>query len=345
MIGIDKISLHTQDFKPLDLTDLSVWGVNANRKQGSTGELPTWRDSKGHEIKANGFHHNTDLFNLTIDYKGCNISLNPSKIKHQYNLLSTGHELKETMSTIETEINKVCGLDFKQMSLCRFDLARNESLDYPIPMYFGGLRLLKGKRSESRNEPDGFYIGNRTHQSIFYNKETGLKYSLGNSNFITPPNFMRAEARYMKSLAVKRYANGIRNINDLLELSPSDLDLSYKNYFNKIIFIRSKLGLQLKIDWNEEIELFKALKKDKPKSYFSYWLQLNSINNLMEQFGSMQSIKDFISSDELGESTSAKYRNLQKLEQLIALRGQLDKQRNVVTDSSLLEEIKQRFVA
>jgi hypothetical protein len=345
MIGIDKIALHTRDFKPLDLTDASLWGVNANRKQGSIGELPTWKDSKGHEIKANGFHHNTDLFNLTIDYKGCNISFNPSKIKHEYNLLSTGVEFKETISTIETEINKICSLDFKNMSLCRFDLARNESMDFPISMYFGGLRLLKGKRSESRNEPEGFYIGNRTHQSIFYNKETGLKYSLGNSNFITPPNFMRGECRYLKSLSVKRYANGIRNINDLFELSPSDLDLSYKNYFNKVIFVRSKLGLQLKIDWNDEIELFKALKKDKPKGYFSYWLQLNSINNLMDQFGSMQSVKDFISSDELGESTSARYRNLQKLEQLIALRGQLDKQRNVVNDASLLQEIKQRFVA
>jgi len=345
MIGIDKIALHTRDFKPLDLTDLSVWGVNANRKQGSTGELPTWKDSKGHEIKANGFHHNTDLFNLTIDYKGCNIQFNPSKIKHEYNLLSAGTELKETMSTIETEINKVCGLDFKNMSLCRFDLARNESMDFPISMYFGGLRLLRGKRSESRNEPEGFYIGNRTHQSIFYNKETGLRYSLGNSNFITPPNFMRGECRYLKSLSVKRYANGIRNINDLFELSPSDLDSAYRNYFNRVIFVRSKLGEQLKIDWNDEIQLFQSLKKDMPKGYFSYWLQLNSINNLMEQFGSIQSIKDFISSAELGESRSAVFRNLKKLEQLLALKGQLDKQRNVVTDASLLQEIKQRFVA
>jgi len=345
MIGIDKIALHTRDFKPLDLTDRSVWGIASNQKQGSSGDIPTWVDSKGHTTQANSVYHNNELFNLTIDYKGCNIQFNPSKIKHQYNLLSTGVEFKETISTIETEINKVCSLDFKNMSLCRFDLARNESMDFPISMYFGGLRLLKGKRSDSRNEPEGFYIGNRTHQSIFYNKETGLRYSLGNSNFITPPNFMRGECRYLKSLSVKRYANGIRNINDLFALSPSDLDLSYKNYFNKVIFVRSKLGLQLKIDWNDEIELFKALKKDKPKGYFSYWLQLNSINNLMEQFGSMQSVKDFISSDELGESLSARYRNLQKLEQLIALRGQLDKQRNVVNDASLLQEIKQKFVA
>ncbi len=345
MIGIDKIALHTRDFKPLDLTDASLWGVNANRKQGSIGELPTWKDSKGHEIKANGFHHNTDLFNLTIDYKGCNIQFNPSKIKHQYNLLSTGVELKETISTIETEINKVCSLDFKNMSLCRFDLARNESMDFPISMYFGGLRLLKGKRSDSRNEPEGFYIGNRTHQSIFYNKETGLKYSLGNSNFITPPNFMRGECRWLKSLAVKRYANGIRNINDLFELSPFDLDSAYRNYFNRVIFVRSKIGDQLKIDWNDEIQLFQSLKKDMPKAYFSYWLQLNSINNLMEQFGSMQSLKDFISSAELGETRISVFRTLKKLEQLIALKGQLDKQRNVVTDASLLQEIKQRFVA
>ena len=345
MIGIDNIALHTRDFKPLDLTDRSVWGIASNQRQGSTGDIPTWVDSKGHTIQANSVYHNHKLFNLTIDYKGCNIQFNPSKIKHQYNLLSTGDEFKETISTIETEINKVCSLDFKNMSLCRFDLARNESMDFPISMYFGGLRLLRGKRSDSRNEPDGFYIGNRTHQSIFYNKETGLKYSLGNSNFITPPNFMRGECRWLKSLAVKRYANGIRNINDLFELSPTDLDLSYKNYFNRVIFVRSKLGEQLKIDWNDEIQLFQSLKKDMPKGYFSYWLQLNSINTLMEQFGSMQSVKDFISSDELGESISARYRNLQKLEQLIALRGQLDKQRNVVTDSSLLEEIKQRFVA
>jgi hypothetical protein len=345
MIGIDKIALHTRDFKPLDLTDRSVWGIASNQKQGSTGDIPTWVDSKGHITEANSVYHNHELFNLTIDYKGCNIQFNPSKIKHQYNLLSTGHELKETISTIETEINKVCSLDFKNMSLCRFDLARNESMDFPISMYFGGLRLLRGKRSDSRNEPEGFYIGNRTHQSIFYNKETGLKYSLGNSNFITPPNFMRGECRYLKSLAVKRYANGIRNINDLLELSATDLDLSYKNYFNRVIFVRSKIGEQLKIDWNDEIQLFQSLKISMPKGYFSYWLQLNSINTLMEQFGSMQSIKDFISSDELGESRSAVFRNLKKLEQLNALKGHLDKQRNVVTDSSLLEEIKQRFVA
>ena len=156
---------------------------------------------------------------------------------------------------------------------------------------------------------------------------------------------MRGECRWLKSLAVKRYANGIRNINDLFELSPTDLDLSYKNYFNRVIFVRSKLGEQLKIDWNDEIQLFQSLKKDMPKGYFSYWLQLNSINTLMEQFGSMQTIKDFISSDELGESRSAVFRNLKKLEQLNALKGHLDKQRNKVTDSSLLQEIKQRFVA
>jgi hypothetical protein len=211
---------------------------------------------------------------------------------------------------------------------------------YPLLVYQSAFNLLKGKRSNRTEFPDSYSIGNKTHSTIFYDKQKELKYS--KIEAITPNNFLRGEARFLKTPGVKRYTT-IQNAYELKNVDPSDIDSMYKMYLQNVIFARSNMGDQMLIDFENEIQIYNSLKQKMPKGYFNYWLQLNSIDSLFSTFGSIDNVKTFLEST--GENRMTIYRNINKLKELITTRGFLARGKKEVTPTSLLNEIRMKFVA
>jgi hypothetical protein len=97
------------------------------------------------------------------------------------------------------------------------------------------------------------------------------------------------------------------------------------------------------IDFENEAQLFNSLKAQMPKGYFSYWLNINSIDALLIRFGSIEGVKQFLSN--AGENRMTIHRNIEKLQEIIATRGVILSSRNEVTPITLLHEIKEKFAA
>jgi hypothetical protein len=117
----------------------------------------------------------------------------------------------------------------------------------------------------------------------------------------------------------------------------------YKTYLKNVIFSRSKFGSQILIDFDNEIKFYNSIKSKMPKGYFNYWLQINSIDSLLNMFGSVENVKRFLT--DAGENRMTIHRNLSKIKELIATRGILSSTRKEVTPISLLNEIREKFVA
>jgi hypothetical protein len=339
-VGIDKILLTTKEFGVKNLSNTDIFGRNVSIKQGG-GELPIYRDIEGTPIQANSFYHNGQKAIYDISTKGLAIAFNPSKDLHPYNLISTGKELNNRIEDIKTELKSIGILtDINAMKLSRFDLAKNQPMDFPLPMYNEGLKFLKGKRSDSRSAPDGYYVGNKSHETIFYNKGKELKFRKVEA--ITPENFLRVEPRFRNTDSVKRYTT-IQSVYDLTNIDSSDIETMYKTYLKNVIFSRSKFGSQILIDFDNEIKFYNSIKSKMPKGYFNYWLQINSIDSLLNMFGSVENVKRFLT--DAGENRMTIHRNLSKVKELIATRGILSSTRKEVTPISLLNEIREKFVA
>lgn len=339
-IGIDKILITTKDYRIKDLSDRSIFGRNRTEPQGGAA-LPIYSDLNDNKYDANSFYHNGKKAIYDISTKGLAIHFNPSKELHPYNLVSAGDTLNKKIAEVEKEMQSI-GIvtNIDTMKLSRFDLAKNQSMQYPLPMYHEALKYLKGKRSDSRTAPDGYYIGNKSHETIFYNKSKELKFRKVDA--ITPDNFARFEPRFKSTDAVKRYTT-ITSLNDLKKVDATDIDSMYKSYLNKVIFTRSKLGTQMLIDFNSEAQLFNSLKAQMPKGYFNYWLNINSIDSLLIRFGSIEGVKLFLVN--AGENRMTIHRNIEKLQEIIATRGIILSSQNEVTPITLLHEIKEKFAA
>lgn len=340
MVGIDKILISTPDYAVKDLTNRDVWGANINYKPGS-GALPLYSDYSGNQIEANNFYHNGKKATYDINQRGLSITFNPSKAYHPYNLTTTGDDLNRYVDEVVKELNTI-GLraNIDTMKLNRVDVAQNNSMSFPVNVYQNGLRYLKGKRQESREAPNGYYVSNKQHQAIFYDKEAELlsRDIIG----ITPPNFMRVEARLVKHKSVIRHIHA-DTLHALLNTSAPDINQHYKSYLNNVIFSRSKIGEQLILDFYNETKFYNDLKAQKPKGYFNYWLQVNSIDALLDMFGSIACIEAFIYEAEQNRMTA--YRNVQKVKELIATKELISTSRNEITPTSLLNEIRVKFAA
>lgn len=336
-IGIDKILLTTKEFR---LENLTLLGRKSNIKPNNDSTLPIFKDLQGSSVEANSLYFNGGA-NYDISGKGLMVSFNPSKSSHPYNLTSTGKELNNVIGLVEREMKSIGILaNIDSMKLSRLDLAKNQVMTYPVGMYHDGLRYLKGKRSESRAAPDGFYIANKSHETLYYNKFKELKFN--KIDIIAPEQLARLEARLKKTDSVKRYTD-INSLKELRTLEHTDIDFLYKSYLNKVVFTRANIGVQSLIDFDSEVQLFKTLKAQKPKGYFNYWLTLNSVEALLNNFGSIENVVRFL--EQAGENRMSIHRHVVKLKDLISTRAFLSANKKEVTPMLLLNEIKERFAA
>jgi hypothetical protein len=338
--GIDKIALHTTDFEVRNYSN-TIFGINSNRRQGLKEGLPVFRDLNGAEVEANSFYHNSTLANYDINKKGLKISFNPSKQFHPYNLISTGEALESVINSIETELSEIgIKTNLNSSKIVRADITKNAILEAPFEFYLPALRLIRGKRQETTEYPNGYLISNSLHQTIIYDKAKKLE--LDEATCIIPKNLFRGEVRATKGKAVSRFFN-FSKLSELMELHSSELDNSYKTYMSEIIFNSKNTEQQLSISFEDEVQFFQSLQEQFPRGYFNEWLNIFGIDYLLIKFGSLNNIQ--ILFRESGQSRTNIYRFTKTIQRLIETRGQLSNLRREKTASEQLHEIKTKLIA
>lgn len=339
MSGIDKLWLTTTDVKVKDLTNLN-FGVNATRRQGGA-ELPRYTDIDGNTLECNSVFHKSKVAVYDYGIKGLRIILNPSKLHHAYNLVSTGNQFNDVINRVEADMKNL-GIvaDVKKMNIARIDLAKNEQMKYPVNSYHSVFNLVKGKRTENLKNINSYYIGNKQHEVCFYDKALEVMHEHNGKYYEQlPDNFMRCEDRLKKTKQVLKFT-GISTLNDLIETAPNELDLIRKTYLQKVIFNRLKLGTQAVINWDTEVDFFQKIKSDMPKKYFLHWLTIRSVDSLMNDFGTLDNVKKFLY--HAGENKSAIHKNINRLQDIIF---EASKYKNEIPTTELLDEIVEKFVA
>jgi hypothetical protein len=201
-------------------------------------------------------------------------------------------------------------------------------------------RLIKGKRQETKEYPDGYLVSNSLHQTCFYDK--GKKLELDKENCIIPKNFARGEIRAIKGKAVSRYFN-FSTLGDLIETDEREISASYKTYLTEIIFNSKNTSEQMSIMFEDEISFFHKLKEKSSRGYFNEWLQVCSIDEIFRMFGSMKNLELFLR--ECGENRQNISRFVKKINSIILVRGQLGNIRKQRTATEQLNEILNKLIA
>jgi hypothetical protein len=340
MVGIDKLILTTGDFQVTDLKH-PLFVKKAVTKGDES--LPRYTDLKGQTIEANNFFINEPHLTATYDFNqrhGLRIVFNPSKKIHPYKLSGTGDTLNRISDKITAELNSLgIQTNLDTMNINRIDLAKNCEMSQPLFQYHRAFAMLKGKRTQTKDFGETYYIGNKGHETCFYDKRIEL---IGNKISVDelPDNFMRGENRFKKTMQVKKHT-GISTFAELKETKDEYLNECRVKFMTNVIFSRSKLGDQLMINYDSEIEFFKRIKESRKKGYFLYWLSLQAIDGLIYKFGSMKNIERFLF--DAGENRKVVWSSMNRLKELSATASLLKNNTDKITASDLLNEIVEKF--
>jgi hypothetical protein len=339
-IGIDKLILTCKhgDFEVENYSNRDIWGKVSNEYQGGS-ELPLFSDKTSNPTRATKIYHNAEKFNVNINSFGMQMIFNPSLFYHPTELISAGDKLVDSLNYLKLETQKI-GIDcnFEHLKIDRFDYAKNINLSQPLSYYHPALNMLKMSRAKKKETGDTYYLGNKTNQACFYDKGNLI---LGDKKAsMLNGTFARVELRALKNEGASTHFK-IGRLIDLVNANPTQLDESYRDFFNKKVFKNQTESTQLMIDFGDEIENFVTLKRNNPKSYFNKWLMLNSIESLFYSFQSLEQIEKFLLC--AGEHRINVHRHIAKIRDLVNEFSNIE--RKSISAVSLLKELKYKIAS
>lgn len=281
MIGIDKIRLRCNDFKIDDsqAAGLLLHQGNVDLDTGQTNETPLFIDGYGKHINGARAIKNTDLFQLTIDYKGMSIQFNPSKPYHPYHLVSDTDVFNERCQTVFTQL-KQSGInaDYQSARLSRIDISRNMTMNNPVTVYSSVFDLVNIKREKyQRSYPDGYGTSNDDWGVIFYDK--------GKETSSPLVGLLRAEIQYKKARKVKDVL-GCKSIKDVVSYGlPAIADVYRQEMKSKVLKLEN--GNQTTISFEGDLQLLEKIKQVKKRNIINEFL-------IVRSFADMQPDEDLL---------------------------------------------------
>jgi len=221
-------------------------------KKGSIWRKTFTRGDTGEVLES--YFYNDEVLNINIDGKGLSIKTNLSKLyglgDNNFYPLGVGAmsiAINETLPRLLDNIGIICDLD--KAKVWRLDLFKNVSLSKPYGVYKDILQTLNLKRTNTRQYPEGYLIGNTLREVMFYNKIRELKEKMGFSYVrqlgFNDERIMRGEIRFLKHRENKR--NGIEYLKEIPDKWNS-LKEVYSNYMREIFKYDFKGGGELDID-------------------------------------------------------------------------------------------------
>ena len=331
-IGIDKIALTSQEFSAVDLSKFSTSYVK------HPGEPLKYliTDQQGSEYFGNKAFIQTDSAIIDINSKGILVVFNPCKLLHPYKLNS---DLSTITDTIKQEVREAgIDLDLEYCSVSRIDLTKQAEMKQPVHNYSDAFGYMRGKRLVSKSYPSGYYFGNKSTESVFYDKRTEMAQKFKMQ--IPESNFMRAEVKYKRTKNVITELQ-VQTYQALLQADTDQLNSSYNSYLNKRVFSKIHDGEQLTLNFTNEVELLKAYLVRHPRGGITKYLFSLGIDTAIELFGSLDGIKHLLEASDVPRSTV--YRTIQQLNKEMQQKASLDKQRGIDTVASRLKEVQDTF--
>lgn len=235
--GIDKLVLSTKDFEVKDTKPLNIQPLmKPAGKESPEQESGFLFMSAGQPVFGAKAFLNTEHYQVNIGHLGLSITLNPSKILHPYELLTNESQLAEVCSRIESELyHSGLGLSIAGCNVARLDIAKQASMPRPVSAYAPAFDMLRFKGTRSHNVNHGtetFSIRNKSVEASFYDKIKEVN-PAGQ-----PSEFMRAEMRFRKRVAVSRYV-GARSLAEVIQIGQEGWNHAYTSYMGGRVFVNA----------------------------------------------------------------------------------------------------------
>lgn len=329
--GFDKLILTSKDFI---IKDFSIFGQNRNISQGKNEtDLPVLSIDNGttqmENIRANSIYFNHDLFNLTVNRNGLQVIFNPSKILHPYELTTDFKELKKVGDRINTimQQNKIL-TNFDNCIISRIDLAKQEIIPNGLYHYKPAFEFMRGKCMKNVGYENGYKWGNNSHEAQFYNKSIESKLPFDDLD--------RLEAKLKKTKVVQQ-RTGLNNYGILFQSDNNHINSIYNGYLDSTIF-RNNIPNQMVLDFSSEVEKMKHFKNSGRNAILKY-LVSNGLNDLINKFGSIETIFDIMK--EAGFDKSSISRERKKLLDILDYSGNTSE----VNVRTLIQDLKYKFAS
>lgn len=288
--GIDKVWLHTTNYsiKDADILTTRMERVKEGEEDAYIKQNQIYTDKRGQVICGNSFL-NIDEFVLDISKYGLKLNFNPSTLLHPFELATMDELPKAEEIVLEALFQHGIEIDIKQCNLSRLDLTKQAETKQPCSNYEKVFQYLRMPRYNNKLSYDtGYQYGNNSSekQIVFYDKREELFYKSG---IKIDNNFTRCETRYKKKAGKKL---GVSSYGQLSNAKQETLDFIFNRDIEKLL--SHPKGTQLIIDFPNEIEYLKELKKEHPKGYINQWLIGSGAIAKMEQFGTRKNLELFL---------------------------------------------------
>jgi len=298
---------------------------------------PMLRDGTGKVVYASKAWMNLDgpgSLRLNVNDKGLRLAFNPSKALHPFELAPLD-ALPDVWALVEDKA-RGRGIEFngKALRLARVDLARQSVMDEPIRSYSTAYGMLSGPRmSKTAQYPDGFRIGNKASQTVFYSKRDELLHTYKDS-FGCPERLLRVEAKFLRHESATK-ALQATYIPDLFSLTQTDLDQAYTGYLKETVF-RLAGPVQTRIPF-PDLEMTWHVQGGNLDKY----LALLGVDRALSVHGGLNGFMAFLSSMGLSRSTLNRYHR--KVKKYMDWNLRLND--CTTTTRGLYEELWSKFVA
>jgi len=292
-IGLDKLTLTTQNFKVLDWGD-KLWTPDSRDGEGKKQYEPKREDLLLIDRDGDACYHKRIFFNPTPDQKfgGSNVNItigqkglvmvwNPSKFERDprthIHPVNAHHvfmdRLKQTMDWVNGHL---VDFDQQEMNIYRLDMCRNIRTEAPVSMYSKRLSgALDMSRCNTSSYPTGMASGNKSRRYILYDKVkeiVGHKDHKADNAFKSDmvknwgENLMRAEIQMQKSDAVERYWK-IHKLGHLENIGIHTLQETYRDHMKQKLFKVRTLDNTGSIPFTDGVNLVKDFKHQRDWFY------------------------------------------------------------------------------
>lgn len=353
---IDKIAIHTKEFKVKDGTPLNLEQGTIDYKTGEIKEYELFYDDSNKLIKGLKAWYNSELYKLDINMNGLKVSFNPNKIYYSNNYFSVKEsEFFETLNTVQDDLKKNGFLlNIDDSNLSRIDIVKQVRCDNPFIYYTPVYRMLRAKRMQKKDYGSTFNYGNKSREIDFYDKIKQLidVYKFKDKDFNDlgidrNENKTRCELREKKPKPLQRDFD-IKTLSDLYQPGSFEyLEKRYKSIISEVVFKKGLDKGQLKLDFMSDMKLLNTYKNEFSAGdaikYFII-LQFGGLDELIKKYGSIEIFKDML--EKAGFDRTTVWRNFNRIEKAVSLNTKHYRDsKNIHTIPVLYSELYDKLMA
>jgi hypothetical protein len=370
-IGLDKLTLTTQDFKVINWGD-KMWKQDQRQGEGKNQYEP----QKDHLLLidrcGDECHHKKLYFNpiqeqkfgasnvnITISQKGLVMVLNPSKFERDprthIHPVDDHHILTERLEHTMNWVQKhLVDFDDQELNIYRLDMCRNIRTEAPVGMYANRLApVLEMSRCNTHQHPTGLTTLNNSRKLILYDKVSEItqhKDHKADKAFCSDMvnnwgnTLMRAEIQILKPESVERYWK-IHKLGHLHQIGLPTLQDQYKKYMTERLFKTKPMETGF-IHFPDGVQLIKDFQNQ--RDWFHKLVSVCSgLDGIEQTYGSLTTFKWSVRQAMEGKTDVTIRQNMKRLNdnirKLVKQSAQLKKGQNGI--SQMYDELQRKICA